>query len=612
MRRVLWALLLFSILISGAPSSTGAQPAAGKPCKKVNQTKALGSVTLLCVKVGGKLIWRSQAPKKTSGQTGTSPNQDSKNYTIGWICDGVADAKGARDSKGVEIVCVKGSDGKYAWASREEIERAKTAMPTGTQNTPVDTTPGDGKPCTKPNEEVVTAQGIEIACLVGSDGKMFWHAGDQTPRAPLFGNANIRASMTVFPRPQINKCQPEPGQEYQYYRTGKSFVIDPFDSNHYFTTVERLGFFESFDAGATWVPASTEGLLFDMKKADNTACFKEIGRITFDPYTKGRVYLLFGGTGTVNAKKWQARGSGLYVSNDGGKTWEFLTKPDMHSSVGYLAIDPKDPKTLYMGTSSSPLSSTESDIGQAFVTVGLIYKSTDGGQTWKELSTGWGKHTRAYYVRVDPDNSNRIMMAIFQTPLGQDPNNKSASGTNLAAGFHVSNDAGATWAPLGSSEAHKLSVYNITVSSDGKGIIFSPQQTGIRTSYWSQDGGITFKPTTGLDLMLPTFVPGSNQIAYAILEKGPTSSSDQLMRTTDGGNSWSFWSNTPAEMQFTLPDKLTSQQARPQQISFDPKDSKVMFINGAGGKIAKSTDAGLTWKLLTTWQTFPEMKVTTR
>ncbi len=612
MKRLIAAIGALILLVSLSPVSTGAQISAGKPCKKANFTKTVGKVTFLCASSGGKLTWRSTAPKKNSPQSTKSGDQGSKNFAIGWICDGVADAKGAKDAKGVEIVCVQGSDGKYAWASREEIERAKTDPASTNESKPTDVTPADGKPCTTPGAEAVTSQGIELTCGLGVDGKKFWFAGDQTPRAPLFGNANVRASMTTFPRPQINKCQPEPGQEYQFYRTGKSFVIDPFDSNHYFVTVERLGFFESFDAGATWIPASTEGLLFDMKKVDNTACFKEIQHITFDPSTKGRVYLHFGGTGTVNAKKWQARGAGLYVSNDSGKNWEFLTKPNMHSSVGYLAIDPKDPKILYMGTSSSPLSSTESDLGEVFVSVGLIYKSTDGGQNWTELNTGWGKHTRAYFVRVDPNDSNRVMMAVFQTPLGQDPNNKSASGTNLSPGFYLSNDAGVSWSPLGSSAAHKLSVYNITVSADGKGIIFSPQQTGISTSYWSEDGGQTFTPTTGLDLMLPAFVPDSNRIAYAILEKGPTNSSDQLMRTTDGGRNWSFWSNTPAEMQFSLPDTLTRQQARPQQIVFDPKDPKVMFINGAGGKIAKSTDAGLTWKLLTTWQTFPEMRVVTR
>jgi BNR/Asp-box repeat len=346
-----------------------------------------------------------------------------------------------------------------------------------------------------------------------------------------------------------------------------------------------------------------------MKKADNTVCFKESPPIKFDPKVKGRIYILFGGTGSIQAKKWQARGSGLYVSNDSGKTWEFLTKPEMNSYTLSLAIDPKDSNVLYLGSGSSPLTSTESDLNQTFVTVGIVYKSIDGGKNWDELNTGWGKQTRATFLRVDPNNTNTVLMGVFQTPLGQDPNNKSATGTNMKPGLHISYDAGKTWSQLGTSTNHQLSIYNMTVSDNGEGIIFTPQQSNVSTSFYSTDGGKTFNPIPGKEILLPTFVPGSNLIAYGVREADNSSLRDELMRTVDGGKSWSVFSLTPAEMQFTLPDALKREQARPQQISFEPNNPSVMFLNGGGGKIARSTDSGLSWKLLTTWETFPKMDV---
>ena len=610
MKRILASLVTISLLACLVPSAQSAQISAGASCKKQNASKKVGSVTFTCKKVKNKLVWTSKAP---SGPANNQNPDNSKKYVIGWICDGVADAKGAKDANGVEIVCVQGGDGKFAWIGREEYDRGRSAPPVPNNNqnqTPATpATPANGLPCTKAGDEFITSAGIELTCLAGSDLKTFWFVGDQTPKAALFGNENIRASMRAFPRPLLHKCQPEPGQEYQYYRTGKTFAIDPFDTKHYIVAVERLGIFESFDAGATWVPASTEGMLFDMKKSDNTVCFKESPPIKFDPAVKGRIYILFGGTGTIETKKWQARGSGLYVSNDSGKTWEFLTKPEMNSYTLSLAIDPKDSNTLYLGSGSSPLTSTESDLSQTFVNVGIIYKSIDGGKNWVELNTGWGKHTRANFLRVDPTNSNTVLMGVFQTPLGQDPNNKSASGTNMKPGLHISYDAGKTWAQLGNTPNHQLSIYNMTVSDNGEGIIFAPQQSSVSTSFYSTDGGKTINPIPGNQILLPTFVPGSNLIAYGIREGTPSNPRDELLRTTDGGRTWSVYAYTPAELQFTLPETAKREHARPQQISFEPKNPSTMFINGAGGKIARSNDGGLTWKLLTTWETFPKMDV---
>ena len=609
MRRLIGFLTAILLVVSVSPSAISAQVSAGAPCKKVNSTKKMGSVTFTCSKIKNKLVWVSKAPVSVSSK----PNQSAgsaKKYVIGWICDGVVDAKGAKDEKGVEIVCVQGGDGKFAWVGRQEYEQSKNpAQPNSNKPDPVSATPANGLPCSKAGDEYITSAGIELTCIAGVDLKTFWFAGDQTPKAPLFGNANIQASMRAFPRPLINKCQPEPGQEYQYYRTGKTFAIDPFDKKHYLVAVERLGIFESFDAGATWVQASTEGMLFDMKKSDNTVCFKESPPIKFDPNVKGRVYILFGGTGSVEAKKWQARGSGLYVSNDSGKTWEFLTKPEMSSYTSSLAIDPKNSNTLYLGSGSSPLSSTESDLSQTFVNVGIVYKSVDGGKNWEELNTGWGKHTRAYYLRVDPNNSNTILMGVFQTPLGQDPNNKSATGTNMKPGLHISYDAGKTWAQLGSTTNHQLSIYNMSVSDNGQGIIFTPQQSSVSTSFYSLDGGKTINAIPGKEILLPTFLPGSNQIAFGIREGGPSQPRDELLKTTDGGQNWSVVAFTPAEMQFTLPETAKREHARPQQISFEPGNPNVMFMNGAGGKIARSGDGGVTWTMLTTWETFPKMNL---
>ena len=108
-------LILLLTLVAGAE---GAQISAGASCKKEKATQKVGSVTFTCVKVKNKLIWRSQAPKTTTQTTNNNPNAGKK-YVIGWLCDGITDAKGAKDSNGVEMVCIQGGDGKFAWIGRK-------------------------------------------------------------------------------------------------------------------------------------------------------------------------------------------------------------------------------------------------------------------------------------------------------------------------------------------------------------------------------------------------------------------------------------------------------------------------------------------------------------
>lgn len=606
MKKALSTGLVLALFLTLAPLAHGAEIKQGSPCKKVKATTNVGRTVFTCVKVSGKLIWRSTGTIKDPK---TSPAVAGRNYEIGWICDPVADANGAKDSKGVEIVCNKGSDGVWAWRSRAEVGNPDKKDSTPIQNV-IDYSPIAGNPCKNANEVLVNSAGVELTCGVGQDKLQFWYAGDQTPKAALFGNENIRASMIAFPRPQKHKCVIEPGQEYQYYRIGRAFAVDPFDPKHMFAAVEWTGFYESFDGGSTWKPASMEGLLADMKKADNTICFKEIPGVKFDPYTKGRVYLLFGGTGSVAGKKWQARGSGLYVSNDSGKNWEFLTTPDMTSFTGTLEIDPKNPSVLYLGTGAIPVSNFPGDPISSFVTKGIVYKSTNAGKTWTELNTGWGKQTRVYKIRIDPNNSQNLIIAVFQQRSGQeDTANVMPAGTGLKPGFYQSTDGGETWKAFGTSTEHQLSVVDPAISADATSYIFTPQTGNYIDSYYSNDGGKTFNVLPGKELLLTTFAPGSNTVAYAIQKASASMSSDLFVKTSDGGRTWTVIGNTPVGLQYNNSALADRSHERPYYMTFDPTNSSTIYITAAGGKIARSTDLGVSWTILTTYKDFPAMNV---
>src|SRR5580658_800735 len=133
-----------------------------------------------------------------------------------------------------------------------------------------------------------------------------------------------------------------------------------------------IGMFKSTDAGKTWKHI---GL-------DNT---RQIGRVVVDPTNANRVYVA--ALGHIYAPN---PDRGVYRSADGGANWKkVLFDPARPNDVGAvdLAIDPRNPRTIYAslwGTRRPPWSV----YAPANLPGGGLFKSTDGGDTWKKLSGG--------------------------------------------------------------------------------------------------------------------------------------------------------------------------------------------------------------------------------
>ena len=196
------------------------------------------------------------------------------------------------------------------------------------------------------------------------------------------------------------------------------FAVDPARPSHYYVAVASGGVWKTVNSGITWTP------IFD-----NEASYS-IGAIAIDPKNSLTVWV---GTGENNSQRSVAYGSGLYKSEDGGRSWRNIgLRTSEH--IGRIVIDPKDSNIVYVA-SQGPLWGPGGDRG--------LFKTTDGGKTWKNI-LNISENTGVTDVVVDPNDPNTIYCAAYQrrrhrwTLINGGPE----------SAIYKSTDAGATWNKL--------------------------------------------------------------------------------------------------------------------------------------------------------------------
>lgn len=219
------------------------------------------------------------------------------------------------------------------------------------------------------------------------------------------------------------------------------FAVDPNNPTRYYVAVSSGGVWKTTNAGTTWTP------IFD-----NEASYS-IGAIALDPKNPLVVWV---GTGENNSQRSVAYGSGLYKSEDGGRSWRNVgLKTSEH--IGRIAIDPKDSNIVYVA-SQGPLWGPGGERG--------LFKTTDGGKTWKAILS-ISENTGVTDVVIDPNDPNTLYCASYQrrrhrwTLINGGPE----------SAIYKSTDAGATW--------NKLRTGLPTVELGRVGLAISPVDSNV-------------------------------------------------------------------------------------------------------------------------------------
>ncbi|HVH60818.1 MAG TPA: hypothetical protein VM709_10810, partial [Candidatus Sulfotelmatobacter sp.] len=215
------------------------------------------------------------------------------------------------------------------------------------------------------------------------------------------------------------------------------------------------GIYKSLDAGKTW-------------KKMGLGATHHIGRIVIHPSNPEVVYA------AAQGHLWGPNPErGVYKSSDGGKTWSQVLKINDDTGVSDIAMDPQSPDTLYAAAYErrrTPFGFNGGGPGSA------IYKTSDGGATWKKLTKG--------LPYENGGDTGRIGLDVYR----KDPNIVYAEIQHERGGTFRSEDKGETWKRMGETDPRPSYYSQIRVDPNNDLRIW---ELGAQM-YYSEDGGKTF------------------------------------------------------------------------------------------------------------------------
>ncbi|MGO9337573.1 MAG: WD40/YVTN/BNR-like repeat-containing protein [Terracidiphilus sp.] len=250
------------------------------------------------------------------------------------------------------------------------------------------------------------------------------------------------------------------------FRAGRSVAVSgvPGEPVFYFGAVDG-GVWKTTDAGTVWTP------IFDKQPV---ASIGALAVSASDPR------VIYAGTGETDIRSDLASGTGVYKSIDGGQTWTYAGLKETRQ-IAKIAIDPNDPNVVYVGA-----------LGHAYGPNAErgIYKSTDGGATWKH-TLDKGPDIGAADLAIAIQKPNVLFASMWNAH--RPPWSTYAPLAGPGSGIYRSIDGGETWQPCA---GHGLpdgdwGRTGVAVSADGERVyaLIEAKKSGL---YVSNDGGLNW------------------------------------------------------------------------------------------------------------------------
>jgi photosystem II stability/assembly factor-like uncharacterized protein len=277
-------------------------------------------------------------------------------------------------------------------------------------------------------------------------------------------------------------------------------------------------------------------------------------------------------------------GGGVWKSNDGGASFNPIFDENIQS-IGCVAIDPSKPdQNIWVGTGETWTRNSVS-MGDG------IYKSTDGGQNWKNM--GLPKSDRISSIIVDPSNSNIVWVGVLGALWGD----------SEERGIYKTTDGGTTWQKTLYIDA-KTGCSDLIIDPKNPKIMYASFWEFRRTPwsfnsggtqsalYKSTDGGTSWNkiqngfPAGKLGRIAIAIAPSNSNILYSVLET-EKAALNGLYRSDDAGANWK---------QLNSDFGLVVRPFYFSRIVVDPKNPDIVVKGGLTGSISR--DGGKTFKNL--------------
>src|SRR5579871_2769141 len=299
------------------------------------------------------------------------------------------------------------------------------------------------------------------------------------------------------------------------------------------------------------------------------------------PFRGGRTVGATGVPGQPNLFYIGVNNGGVWRTNDAGRTWTPIFDDQPTGSVGALAVSRSNPDVIYVG-SGEGLQRPDLSTGDG------VYKSIDGGKSWKNTGLRDGQQIAA--VIVDPKNPDRVFVAVMGHPYGP----------NAERGVFRTLDGGGTWERVLYKDENTGAMALAFDPSDPQTIyadLFESRHGPWENGSWegknsgfykSTDGGTTWRHLTK---GLPSTDEGLGRIGFDVSASEPkrlfaivdSSGAGGLYRSDDGGESW---------RRVNSERRLWGRGSDFAEVKIDPKNPDLLYI--ANTTSYRSTDGGKT------------------
>jgi len=338
-----------------------------------------------------------------------------------------------------------------------------------------------------------------------------------------------------------------------------------------------LAFGGAGDAFAAKKPASAAPAA---KPAVSPALFQALRWREVGPYRGGRSAAVTGLPGDRNTYYFGSTGGGVWKTSDGGRTWKAVSDEFFGGSIGAVAVSEWDPNVVYVGGGEKTVRGNVSH-GDG------MWKSTDAGKTWRFSGLGDSRHIPR--VRIHPKNPDVVYAAV----LGH------LFGPNEMRGVYRTRNGGASWERV-LYVNDKVGAVDLAMDPGNPRVLYATMWNVRRTPYslesggpgsgiWkSTDGGDTWAeltrnpglPKGTLGIIGVSVSPSNPENVYAIVE----AEEGGVFRSKDGGSTWTK----------TNDDRGLRQRAwYYTRITADPKDEEVVYVLNV--QFHRSKDGGKTF-----------------